>query len=281
MTANTNSKQTVLVVGGTGKPGRRVVERLRARGIDVRIGSRSGKPPFSWDDRNAWTATLEGVTDLYAYVPDLLVPDAAEAAEELARQAQARDIRRFVLLSGRGEEVSERAENLVSAAMANRTVVRCSWFNQNFDEGYMVDDIRAGVLALPGGDTPEPFVDADDIADVAVAALTEDGHEGRIYELTGPRLLTFAEATAEIARAIGHEVAYVPVTVDEFAGEAAARGVPEEFISVLRYLFTEVNDGRNASVTNGVREVLGREPKDFSQFADAAAASGAWEPEDR
>ena len=281
MTANTNIDQTVLVVGGTGKPGSRVAERLRARGIDVRIGSRSGEPPFSWDDRDAWAATLEGVTDLYAYVPDLLVPDAAEAAEELARQAQARGIRRLVLVSGRGEEVSERAEDLVGAVMPTRTVVRCSWFNQNFDEGYMVEDIRAGVLALPAGDTPEPFVDAEDIADVAVAALTEDGHEGRLYELTGPRLLTFAEAAAEIARATGREVAYVPVTVDEFAAEAAKQGVPEEFVSVLRHLFTEVNDGRNANVTDGVRQVLGREPKDFSQFARAAAASGAWEPEER
>jgi uncharacterized protein YbjT (DUF2867 family) len=154
--------------------------------------------------------------------------------------------------------------------------VRSTWFAQNFSEDYMVEGILAGELALPAGDVLEPFVDADDIADVAVAALTEDGHVGETYELTGPRLLTFAEAVAEIAAATGREIAYVQVSVEDFAAEAAAQGVRTELVDLLRFLFSEVLDGRNAHVADGVQRALGRPPRDFADFARDAAAAGVW-----
>jgi uncharacterized protein YbjT (DUF2867 family) len=122
---------------------------------------------------------------------------------------------------------------------------------------------------------PEPFVDADDIADVAVAALTDDRHIGEVYELTGPRLLTFAEAVAEIARATGREIRYVPVSVDHFAA-AAYQDLPGELIELLTYLFTEVLDGRNAHLADGVQRALGREPRDFRDYARDAAATGVF-----
>jgi uncharacterized protein YbjT (DUF2867 family) len=159
---------------------------------------------------------------------------------------------------------------------AELTIVRCTWFAQNFSEDYMLDAVLAGEVALPAGDTPEPFVDADDIADVAVAALTEEGHVGQLYELTGPRLLTFAEAVAEIGAAAGREIRYVPVSQEEFAAAAADQGVPPEFIELLGYLFGEVLDGRNAHVTDGVQRALGRPPRDFSEYARDAAATGVW-----
>jgi uncharacterized protein YbjT (DUF2867 family) len=154
--------------------------------------------------------------------------------------------------------------------------VRSTWFAQNFSEDYMLDAVLAGEVALPAGDTPEPFVDADDIADVAVAALTEDGHVGQLYELTGPRLLTFAEAVAEIGRAAGRELRYVPISQAQFAATAAEQGVPREFVELLGYLFGEVLDGRNAHVADGVQRALGRPPRDFSEYARAAAATGVW-----
>jgi uncharacterized protein YbjT (DUF2867 family) len=138
--------------------------------------------------------------------------------------------------------------------------------------------VLAGEVTLPAGDTPEPFVDVGDIADVAVAALTEEGHEGELYELTGPRLLTFEEAVDEIARAAHRELRYVPVSQEEFESILAEADVPAEFIWLLRYLFTEVLDGRNAHVADGVQRALGREPRDFSEFARDAAATGAWIP---
>jgi uncharacterized protein YbjT (DUF2867 family) len=122
----------------------------------------------------------------------------------------------------------------------------------------------------------EPFVDAEDIADVAVAALTENGHAGQVYEVTGPRLLTFAEAVREIAEAAGREVQFVPVTMEQYASALAEHGIPEEVVSLLAYLFTEVLDGRNAHLTDGVRRALGREPRDFADYARDTAATGVW-----
>jgi uncharacterized protein YbjT (DUF2867 family) len=142
--------------------------------------------------------------------------------------------------------------------------VRCAWFSQNFSENYLHEPLLSGEVVLPAGDVPEPFVDADDIADVSVAALTEDGHAGEVYELTGPRLLTFAEAIAEIGEATGRVIRYVPVSVEEYASALNKEGAPAEYVSLLTYLFREVLDGRNAYLTDGVRRALGRESRDFT-----------------
>jgi uncharacterized protein YbjT (DUF2867 family) len=272
------TNEPILVLGATGKTGRRVVERLRRRDVPVRLGSRSGQPPFDWEDAAAWAPALDGVSAVYvSYFPDLAVPGAPEAVGALAEQAQRSGVQRVVLLSGRGEEEAQRSEQVVAAAGIDWTVVRCSWFNQNFSEGYMLDPILGGELALPAGDVPEPFVDAEDIADVAVAALTEDGHAGEIYELTGPRLLTFAEAVAEIGRATGRELRYVQVSMDEYAAAAAEQDIPDDVVWLIRYLFSEVLDGRNANLADGVQRALGREPRDFADFAREAAASGVFD----
>jgi uncharacterized protein YbjT (DUF2867 family) len=202
------SSAPILVVGGTGKTGRRVAERLAQRDLPVRIGSRSSDPAFDWKDETTWAAALEGTSAAYvSFYPDLAVPGAPEAIAAFAAAALAAGTRRLVLLSGRGEEEAQRAEAALQDSGADWTIVRCSWFCQNFDESFFAEPLQHGALALPAGAVGEPFVDADDIADVAVAALTEDGHAGRLYELTGPRLLTFAEAVEEIARACGRPIA--------------------------------------------------------------------------
>ena len=277
-TENAQGKGTTLVLGGTGKTGRRVVHRLKARGLPVRVGSRSGEPPFDWEDWATWAPALREVESVYvSYYPDLAVPGAVAAVRLFADLAVEAGVRRLVLLSGRGEEEAQRAELAVQEAGAEWTVVRCSWFSQNFSENYLLEPILSGKVVLPAGAVPEPFVDADDIADVAVAALTEDGHAGEIYELTGPRLLTFEEALGEIARATGREVRYVPVSVEEYSSMLAEHEVPAEFVALLTYLFTEVLDGRNAHVVDGVRRAHGREPRDFADFARDAAATGIWD----
>jgi uncharacterized protein YbjT (DUF2867 family) len=277
-----NTQNTTLVIGGTGKTGRRVVQRLEARGLAVRATSLSGEPSFDWNDRATWAPALHGTSAAYVtYYPDLAVPGAPEAIEALAELAVANGTRRLVLLSGRGEEEAQRAEEALRESGADWTILRCSWFTQNFSESYFREPLLAGELALPADTVPEPFVDAEDIADVAVEALTEDGHSGRLYELTGPRLLTFAEAVAEIARASGRELRYVPISMEQFAAGLAEEDVPEDIVSLLTYLFTEVLDGRNAHLNDGIQRALGREPRDFSDFARRTAEDGVWATAER
>jgi uncharacterized protein YbjT (DUF2867 family) len=277
-TENTRETKTTLVLGGTGKTGRRVVERLTARGLPTRVGSRSGDPPFDWEDRATWAPALWNVESVYVtYYPDLAVPGASATIRSFAELAVEREVRRLVLLSGRGEEEAQRAELAVQEVDAEWTIVRCSWFNQNFSENYLLDPILSGKVVLPAGDVPEPFVDADDIADVAVAALTENGHAGQLYELTGPRMLTFAEAVGEIAQAARRQVRYVPVSVEQYASVLTAQDVPAEFVSLIIYLFGEVLDGRNAYLADGVQRALDREPRDFADYAHHTAATGVWD----
>lgn len=270
---------TTLVVGGTGKTGRRVVERLRARGVPVRIGSRSGEPPFDWEDHATWGPALQGVDRVYVtYYPDLAVPGAVEAVHLFTALAVELGVRRLVLLSGRGEAEARAAEQVVQASSVEWTVLRCSWFCQNFSESYILDSVLGGEVVLPAGDVGEPFVDADDIADVAVAALTEDGHARQLYELTGPRLLTFPQAVGEIAAVTGRDIKYVRISPEAYAAALREQGVPADFVWLLDYLFTTVLDGRNASVEDGVQRALGRPPRDFSEYARIASASGVWDP---
>jgi uncharacterized protein YbjT (DUF2867 family) len=277
-TEKAKQEQTTLVLGGTGKTGRRVAQRLEARGVPTRVGSRSGEPPFDWEYRATWTLALHDVESVYvSYFPDLAVPGALAKVRSFAELAVESGVRRLVLLSGRGEEEAQRTELAVQEAGTEWTIVRCAWFMQNFSENYLLEPILSGKVVLPAGDVPEPLVDADDIADVAVAALTEDGHAGQIYELTGPRLLSFAEAIGEIAGATGRKIRYMPVSVEEYASMLSEQDVPTEFIRLLTYLFSEVLDGRNAYLTGGVQRALGQEPKDFAVYAREVAATGIWD----
>lgn len=270
-------KGMTLVVGGTGKTGRRVAERLAARGVRVRIGSRSAQPPFDWEDPGTWAPAVRNVESAYVtYYPDLAVPGAADKVRAFAEVAVKNGVRRLVLLSGRGEEGALLGEQAVRESGAEWTILRSTWFSQNFSEGFFLEQVRSGEVALPAGRVREPFVDADDIAEIAVRALTEDSHVGQVYELTGPRLLTFAEAVEEIGKAAGREIRYVQVTMEQYKSLLAEHQVPADFIWLINFLFTEVLDGRNAHLTDGVQHALGRPPRDFGDYARNAAASGVW-----
>ena len=273
-----NTQDMTLVLGSTGKTGRRVVERLKARGVPVRVGSRSAELPFEWQDPTTWAAVLQDVAAVYVtYYPDLAVPGAADTIQAFVDQAVQSKVRRLVLLSGRGEEEAQRCERIVQDASAEWTILRSSWFSQNFSEAFMRDLVLGGEAALPAGDVREPFIDADDIADVAVAALTEPGHAGQLYELTGPRLLTFSEAIGEIAQATGRKIAYAPIPQEAFASALTEQDVPADLVDLLSYLFNEVLDGRNAHLTDGVQRALGRAPRDFTDYVQDANAAGAWQ----
>ncbi len=266
-----------LVLGGTGKIGHRVVERLTRRGMSTRVASRASHPAFDWNDRRGWNAVLNGVATVYiSYAPDLAIPGATDTVRAFVERAVAQGVKRLVLLSGRGEDEAQRCERIVQQAGVEWTVVRASWFSQNFSEGAFLDMVLGGMVSLPAGDVAEPFIDADDIADVAVAALADEGHHGEVYEVTGPRCLTFAAAVEAIATAEGREIQYVRIPREAFRAGVAESGAPDDVAWLLDYLFSTVLDGRNAQTGDGVRCALGREPKDFSEYARQSAASGVW-----
>jgi uncharacterized protein YbjT (DUF2867 family) len=267
----------VLVLGATGKTGSRVMAQLEAQGVDVRAGSRAATPRFDWEDASTWAPALQGIDAAYiTYQPDLAFPEAGERIEGFVRQAVASGVRRLVLLSGRNEEGALRGERAVQDSGAEWTVVRASFMMQNFSESFWLDSVRAGELVAPAGNVVEPFIDCADIADIVVAALTTDAHVNRLYEVSGPRLLSFAEAAQEMSQAIGRPVNYIPVTTQEFEAGMVAEGVPVDFAKDLTELFGMVLDGRNAYLSDGVQQALGRAPRDFADFAREAAASGVW-----
>lgn len=282
MTNNTvsasHSDGITLVLGGSGKTGRRIVQRLKSRGVPTRAVSRSSTPAFDWHQPEQWSAVLEGVNAVYvSYSPDLAVPGATDAIQRFVDLAVSRGVKRLVLLSGRGEDEAQACEQIVQASDAEWTIVRSSWFMQNFSEGEFLPMILDGAIALPAADVPEPFIDINDIADVAVAALTEPGHAYETYEVTGPRMLTFTELARELSETVGRDVQFVRIPADAFAEGIAEAGVPKEVAWLLNYLFDNVLDGRNAYLGDGVQRALGREPADFSAFARRIAARGDWQ----
>ncbi len=277
MTTKTASKQATLVIGGTGKTGKRVADRLIEKGQIVRIGSRSSIPAFDWNQESGWDSALDGVSSVYiTYSPDLAMPGATDAINALVWRARLQGIERLVLLSGRGEKEAQACEQIVQDSGLEWTIVRASWFNQNFSEGAFVDMVLGGAITLPAGNVPEPFVDVDDIADVAVAALTEDGHDGEIYEVTGPRLMTMSDIAAELSTATGRKIVHIDVPHDVFIDGLTKSGAPQDVVWMLDYLFSTVLDGRNAHLTDGVERALGRPPKDFADYAREVAAAGLW-----
>ncbi|WP_413204413.1 SDR family oxidoreductase [Rhodospirillum sp. A1_3_36] len=268
---------SVLVLGGTGKTGHRIVDRLTAKGVPTRVGSRRGAIPFDWGSPSGWSAALDAMEVAYVnYAPDLAIPGAPETIADFVESARAAGLRRLVLLSGRGEAGAETCERIVLSSGLEATVVRASWFNQNFTEGAFLPMVQGGTIALPAGDIPEPFIDADDIADVAVAAMTEPDWVGEVLEVTGPRAMTFAEIAREIVRASGRSINFVQISHDAFLEDVSRCGAPKDVVWLLDYLFSTVLDGRNVGLGDGVQRVLGRDPKDFSTFACEAAVTGIW-----
>lgn len=271
------STEHILVLGATGKTGSRVAEKLKSQGMRVRIASRSATPAFDWHQPDNWDAVLAGITAVYlSYAPDLAIPGATQTIQAFVDKAIASGIKRIVLLSGRGEEEAQACERIIQATDAQWTIVRASWFMQNFSEGEFLGMVLDGNITLPAANIAEPFVDVDDIADVAVAALTEEGHSHEIYEVTGPRLLTFTELAAEISNAAGRDIRFTQVPREAFAAAIAESGAPEDIAWLLNYLFDTVLDGRNAYLCDGVQRALNREPKDFAEFARDIAQRGDW-----
>lgn len=268
----------ILVIGATGKTGKRVAQRLEAQDLSVRYGTRHSKIPFDWEQPKTWPAALEGIASAYvAYSPDLAVPSAQDVIAEFVAAAEAAGLKRVVLLSQRNEARAQACEQLVKDSSLEWTILQPSWFMQNFNEGGFLEDVLSGEVSAPDSGAKEPWVDLEDVADVAVAALLEDNHVGVTYEITGSELLTWQEAVGKIAEATGRNVTYKSVTPKEFEGTLVAAGIPQEDAEFVATLVAEILDGKNANTADGLQRALGREPRTFAQFATSAQAQGCWE----
>lgn len=277
MSSDTENTGPILVTGGTGKTGRRIVKLLQDHGIEARVGSRSAPLPFDWDREATWAPCLSGCSAAYiSYAPDLAMPGAPDAIEAFCRHAKMLGLKRVVLLSGRGEVEAQRCEDIVKASGLEWTIVRASWFNQNFSEGAFLPMIEAGNITLPAADVPEPFVDIDDIAEIAAEALASDKHVGELYEVTGPELLTFSDLASILTEVIGRDILFTKVPHQGFLDEVAASGAPKDVLWMLDYLFATVLDGRNAYVSDGIERALGRKATSFRDYAEKIAATGLW-----
>ena len=267
----------IVIIGANGKTGSRVEARLKAAGRLTLGVSRSTTPAFDWVDPSTWRAVLEGAKGAYlTYHPDLSVPEAEGHVRMFCDVARDVGLEHVVLLSGRGEEGATRAEQVLRESSLTWNVMQASWFAQNFSENFMLDGIIAGELVLPAGTSREPFIDIDDIADVAVAAFMEPGLHNRLFEVTGPRAMTFAECVDEISAAAGYPVRLIELPLDDYVQALRDQDLPEYLVELLRELFTDLFDGRNAHTAEGVREALGRPATDFSEYARKTAALGAW-----
>ena len=262
-----NTTTQHLVIGASGKTGIRVMAGLKSLGYQPKGASRSGDVSFDWNDESTWAKALNGIDAVYlTYYPDLAIPKAPGDISKFCALAKLRGIKHITLLSGRGEPAAQDCENIVKQSGLSWTIVRASWFNQNFSEGMFRDLIMSGSIALPVDATTEPFIDADDIAAVVIASLTEPQHSGELYEVTGPELLNFADLAEKFSANLGREISFQQITLDEFQAGLAAAHVDEGAIEALTYLFTEVLDGRNDYLSDGVQRALGRVPKSFDQY---------------
>lgn len=274
-----NGETPVVVIGGTGKTGRRVASRLTERAVAVRPVSRSTPVRFDWDAPDTWDAALEGASAVYiTYSPDLAFPGAGQQVTALAEMLRERAVSRVVLLSGRGEEGALASERALLAAVPTASVVRCSFFTQNFTEGPFLPGVLEGLIALPVSPRiAEPFLDVDDLADVVVTVLADGTHRGEVLELTGPEALTFPEVMRVLQRETGVTAEFQEISETEYVQGVIAAGYPDEVAQGLAELFTEVLDGRNRQTTATVEHVLGRPATTVDVTFRLAAGSGCFD----
>ena len=271
-------KSNILVIGGTGKTGRRVVKQLQNKGIEPRIGSRNASPRFDWDNKDTWISALEGIEKMYVtYYPDLAVPGAKEAIESLIDLAKGLGVKKMVLLSGKGETEAEACEKIVMDSSINYTIVRASWFNQNWSESFFLDPILSGEVALPMSDVLIPFVDANDIAEVAATALLDDTYNGEIIEVTGPELITFKDIVNIISRTSKRNLNFYDITLEQYIDDMKQMKIPNDVVWLIEYLFSHVlSNPKNQLVVNDIERVLGRKAKTFLEYAQETAETGIW-----
>lgn len=268
----------ILVTTPTGKVGAEVAKQLVARGADLRLGAHSPDKVrkafpaveavrLDYADEASVRAAVAGVEAIYLASPG---DSPAEPEQRLLDLARAAGVRRAVKLSAHGVENGDsplrQVEKHLEASGLEWTILRPNWFMQNFSTS-QADAIRAGTLAEPAGDGRSAFIDTRDIAAVAVSALTGSGHAGKAYALSGPESLDRNAVAAQLSKAIGREVRYLPVTDEQF--RAAVKGfLSPSYTELLSLLYGGTRQGWFDAVTDTVEKLLGRPPISFGRFAE-------------
>ncbi|WP_108805600.1 NmrA family NAD(P)-binding protein [Aquimarina sp. Aq107] len=270
--------ENILVIGGTGKTGRRVAENLTELGHNVRVVGRKTNPMFDWENTDTYDAALKDMDRAYiVYYPDLAVPGSRDAISTLTKKALEAGLEKVVLLSGKGETEAEACEEIVANSGLNYTLVRASWFNQNFSEGAFLEFVLNGTVALPMPNAEIPFVDVNDIADVVSKVIVDDSYNGQTITVTGPQKRTFKEVVEIMAEASNKHIQFVPISIEEFKEGMKKAGLPDSYVWLFGYLFQEVlGNPENQEVSDDVAKVLGKPAIDFETFAKQTAATGLW-----
>jgi uncharacterized protein YbjT (DUF2867 family) len=294
---------TVLVTGATGKTGRRLIPLLLERGVTVRAASRTpvrerdGVEParFDWQDESTYQTALHGVDAVYVvggHMSDSVSNPIAPADAFFGRMAEA-GVRRVVLLSAMGVDrvpdltnILRRFELFVEGTGIPSTILRPGVFMQNFSEGYAPPSTarirERSEIALPGGDVPVRYISTADVAAVAAIALTEDGHEGKGYPLTGSEALTLSEVAEHISAAVGRPVRHVETSPEEGIRDVlSGYGASAEFAEYISQSYVMsigagygTTDANATVITEDFTAVTGRPPTTFAEYA--AAAAYAW-----
>ena len=276
------NRRTVWVEGATGKAGRRVAAALATAGVAVRAASRHpGEPAenltptrFDWYDESTWTASVADSTALF--VKGLDSDD--HATDLIARLiASAPRAQHVVLMSALGVDKAPVTaprrvlEKAVRESGREWTILRPNWLVQNFDEDEAVfarairedDELYAG-----SGDNRVGFVDARDVAAAAVVVLTQDGHHGRAYDLTGPEALTFEQVAEVLAKTSGRPVQHVDADLDQHRAHFARSGRPDAWIDHMMHLFALIRAGVFDAVTDDVERLTGNAPRSLAAYAE-------------
>jgi uncharacterized protein YbjT (DUF2867 family) len=264
--------ENVLIIGATGKTGSKVYDLLSnvLPSSQIKAASRSSEIEFDWTQLDTWLPALQGVSHVYlTYFPDLAAPTSEAHISRFCTLAKSLGVKHVTLLSGRGELAAQTCEDILINSGLSWTIIRASWFNQNFSDGFFKTFIDAGHIHLPVDSVREPFIDVNDIAEIGAQSILDTKHKNKLYEVTGPELLTLRDVAEKFSHVLGRAINFKTISEKEFSLTMSAAQVPQGIIELLNFLFTEVLDGRNEHLTNGVEEALGRKPTSFSEFIRA------------
>ena len=260
---------TFLILGGTGKTGRRLGQALTSAGHVARLASRHSAVRFDWHDQSGWPEALRGADGLFIVGPGSAT-DWSPLLTDLLAAAAANGVARAVLLSARAVEflpdgAVARAERALRAGPLPWTILRPAHFAQNFTEAMFASS--DGRILAPAGTGAEPFIDVQDIAEVAAAVLAGGTFDGMTLELSGPEAVSFTEAAAILAAVSGTPVRYADESEEDHVGRLRASGTPEGYIRWRMAMLGAIKRGDDAYLSDGVQQVLHRPPASFRAWA--------------